>query len=257
MKVDSNSSVERVLAILEFMAEKRRETGVGEISTALGLPKSTTHRLLETLKARGFVEQVQMTEKYEIGVKAIEVGMSGLKNWIDIASDYVRQVSKELGETCFIAVYDNGEIVYVYKVEGWQSVITNAQLGTRKPIHSTGLGKAIVSHFELAEVDKILSVKGMPRYTENTITDRQQFLQELSNIRERGYALDQEEAESGLSCIAVPIFTYTGQVIAATSIAGPTQRINERRETIIPRLKDTAENISKRLGYVPSMRSNQ
>lgn len=255
IKLEKSSSVERVLAILEYMAKKRGEIGVGEISSALGLPKSTTHRLLESLKARNFVEQVQISDKYEIGVKAIEVGMSGLKNWIDIASVYVRQMSKELGETSFIAVYDNGHIVYVYKAEGWQSVITNAQLGTSKSIHSTGLGKAIVSNFDLAEVDKILSIKGMPKYTENTITDRQRFLEELSLVRELGYAQDDEEAENGLTCFAVPIYTYTGQVKAAISVAGPTERITKQKGNIINTLQKSSENISRRLGYVPTMRS--
>jgi IclR family KDG regulon transcriptional repressor len=256
VKLESNSSVERSLAILEYISKRKGPVGIGDIATALDLPKSTTHRLLELLKARNFVEQAKENEKYEIGIKAIEVGMGGLKNWVDIASSYVRYISDELGETSFISVFDNGEIVYVYKVEGTKSVITNAQLGTRKPIHCTALGKAIVSNFSLKEVDKILSVKGMAKYTEKTIIDRQKYLEELSLVREKGYAIDDEEAEEGLTCIAVPIFTYTGQVRAALSVAGPTERMVINQEMVIKHLKDAAENVSRRLGYVPTMDRN-
>jgi IclR family KDG regulon transcriptional repressor len=254
--VESSSSVERALAILELISKNKRATGIGDISTGLSLPKSTTHRIIEILKSRGFVEQVEGNEKYEIGVKAIEVGMGGLKNWIDIASPYVRYLSEELDETVFLAVYDEGEIVYLYKSEGSQSVITNAQLGTRKPIHATALGKAIVSNYTLSEVDKVLSIKGMPRYTDKTITDRQLYLQELSRVRENGYATDDEEAEEGLSCIAVPIFTYTGQVKAAISTAGPSVRMLQNNVRVIEHLKEAADQISRRLGYVSTMHSS-
>lgn len=256
IKVENASSVERALIILEYISKRKKVTGIADISSALGMPKSTIHRLLEHLKNRGFVEQVDDSEKYEIGIKAIEVGMGGLRNWVDIASAYVKHISVELGETAFMAVYDEGEIVYLYKDEGSQSVITNAQLGTRKPIHCTALGKAIVSNFTLEEVDKVLSIKGMPRYTEKTITDRQHYLQELSIVRENGYAVDDEEAEEGLTCFAAPIFTYTGQVKASISVAGPTARMIQNKTKIIEHLKEGADQISRRLGYVPTMRSN-
>jgi IclR family KDG regulon transcriptional repressor len=256
IKIDSNSSVERSLVILEFISAVKGPVGVGEIASALDLPKSTTHRLLEVLKYRNFIEQIEESEKYDIGIKAIEVGMSGLKNWVDIASAYARYISNELGETSFIGVFDNGEIVYVYKAEGTQSVITNAQLGTRKPIHCTALGKAIVSNFSLKEVDQILSVKGMTKYAENTITDRQSYLEELSFVRENGYAIDNEEAEVGLTCIAVPIFSYTGQVRQALSIAGPTPRMLCNKDLVIEHLKEASDNISRRLGYVPTIKKS-
>jgi IclR family transcriptional regulator, KDG regulon repressor len=254
----SNSAVERALTILEFIATRQGPVGVGEIAEKLGLAKSTTHRLLEALKNKQFIEQVETLEKYDIGIKAIEIGMSGLGNWniVDIVSPYLKQLAADLHETTFLAVYDKGEIVYVYKAEGDLAVSTNAQLGTRKPIHCTSLGKAIVSNFHIEEVEKILLEKGMEKYTDRTITDKHSYLEELSKVRQLGYAMDDEEVEVGLTCFAVPIFNYTGNAIAAISIAGPTERMISKKEQIVDALKHLNKYVSTRLGFVPSMRSS-
>jgi IclR family KDG regulon transcriptional repressor len=254
----SNSAVERALTILEFIASKQGAVGVGEIAEELGLAKSTTHRLLEALKNKQFVEQVETLEKYDIGIKAIEVGMSGLINWniVDISAPYLKQLASDLNETSFLAVYDQGEIVYVYKAEGNQAVTTNAQLGMRKNIHCTSLGKAIVSNFHIEEVERILTEKGMKKFTDRTITDKQTYFEELSKVRQQGYAMDDEEIEERLTCFAVPIFNYTGKAIAAISVAGPTDRMTAKREAVISALKDVNSYVSARLGFVPAMRNS-
>lgn len=254
----SNSSVERALMILELIASKKGAVGVGEIAEQLGLAKSTTHRILEALKNKQFIEQVETNDKYDIGIKAIEVGMSGLMNWniVDIAGPYIRQLAYDLNETSFLAVYDQGEIVYVYKAEGTKAVTTNAQLGTRKPIHCTSLGKAIVSNFHIEEVEHILNKKGMKKFTERTITEKQKYFEELSKVRKLGYAMDDEEVEEGLTCFAVPIFNFTGHAIAAISVAGPTDRMIGNKELIIDSLKNVHNIVSTRLGFVPAMRNS-
>lgn len=254
----TSSAVERALTILEFISSRTGPVGVNEIANELSLAKSTTHRLLDMLKSRGFVVQLDTLEKYDIGLKAIEVGMSGLKNWnlVDVASPYIQQLAEDLGETSFLAVHDEGEIVYVYKVEGKQSVITNSQLGTRKPMHCTALGKAMMSSLHLEEVDNILNEKGMKKYTDKTIVDRQIFFEELSKVRERGYAMDDEEVEIGLTCFAAPIFNYTGKAIAGLSVAGPTARMVTNKNKITKQLLEASEFVSRRLGYVPAMRKS-
>ncbi|UOQ93356.1 IclR family transcriptional regulator [Halobacillus shinanisalinarum] len=254
----SNSAVERALTILELISAKDSPVSLAEVSQELGIAKSTTHRIMEALKIKGFIELVEGTEKYQVGLKAIEVGMSSLTKWnlVDIVTPYLRQLALDLNETAFLAVYDNGDVVYLYKAEANQSVRTTAELGTRKPIHSTGLGKAIVSTFHIEEVDRVLTKKGMPKFTERTITDRQAYLEELSHVRQNGYSMDDEEAEVGLTCIAVPIFNYTGKAIAAISVAGPTDRMVNKKEEVIDSLKSVNGHISNRLGFVPAMRIN-
>lgn len=253
----SNSTLERALLILEKLSVADGKVGIRELAESVNLPKSTTHRILDMLLKAGFVEQDVITEKYSIGLKAIEIGMSGLKNvdLVDASIPHLRDLVATTKQTSFLAVYNDGEIVYIYKVEGTSSVITNANLGTRNPIHCTGLGKAIVAFFPLEDVERIITQMGLKKYTSTTITDRQQFLEELSKIRQAGVSFNFEEFDEGLSSIAAPIFNYTGQVVAAISVAGPTKHIVENREEIEELIKEKSALISRRLGFVPAMRS--
>ncbi|MCM3729357.1 IclR family transcriptional regulator [Neobacillus cucumis] len=258
-QLKTSSTLERALLVLEFLSHAGGKVGVKELSESVQLPKSTTHRILDTLMQAGFVEQDPTSEKYSIGLKAIEIGMSGLKNvdLVDASIPHLRELSTLTKQTSFLAVYNEGEIVYIYKVEGTSSVITNANLGTRNPLHCTGLGKAILAFFPLEEIEMVIDQKGLKRYTDTTITNNEQFLEELSKIRKSGIALNYEEYDEGLSSIAVPIFNYTGQVVAAISVAGPTNRILEEQESISQLLKEKSTHISRRLGYVSAIRSNR
>ena len=249
----TNSTLERALAILTFLSVTEGKIGVRELAELMQLPKSTTHRILETLLDSGFVEQDAATEKYSIGLKAIEIGMSGLKK-MDLVSASIpamQELVADTKQTSFLAVYNEGEIVYIYKSEGTSSVITNANLGTRNPIYCTGLGKAMMAFFTPQEVENILKQKGLEKYTETTITEWDRFFNELEKIRENGIAFNFEEYDVGLSSIAAPIFNYTGQVIAALSVAGATSAIYEEQERIASLVKEKGCLISRRLGYVP------
>ncbi|MGG4036551.1 IclR family transcriptional regulator [Paenibacillus cisolokensis] len=253
----TSSTLERALFLMECLSEKADGAGISELSETTQLPKSTIHRILETLLNHGFVTQDPGTEKYFIGLKAIEIGMAGLQNsdLVEAARPHMQDLATQTGQTSFLAVFDKGEIIYIYKVEGTSSFIMNAKLGTRSPAHCTGLGKAILAYFSLETVDKIISEKGLKRYTPTTITDHQQFLQELSRIRQKGVAINREELDEGLSSIAAPIFNYTGRVIASVSVAGPTDKIFEQQEKIEAHILEKSHLISKRLGFVPSMRA--
>jgi IclR family KDG regulon transcriptional repressor len=258
MNHQRQSAVDRALLLLEAVSKKPSGVTLATLCKEVNIPKTTAHRLLETLTARGYLEFDPVNEKYTIGLKALEVGFSGLSHLeiVDVASPYLQHLADQTGETSFLAVYNEGEIVYLYKVEGTQSIRTTAQLGTRKPIHCTALGKAMLANFSLEEVDRIITEKGLPSFTEHTITDRQHFLEELSRTRTNGYAMDNEEAEMGLTCFAVPLYNYTGQVVGAISIAGPTARQLDNREVFTSQLKEAGMQISRRLGYVPNMRTS-
>ncbi|EES72352.1 IclR family transcriptional regulator [Paenibacillus cisolokensis] len=253
----TSSTLERALFILECLSKKKGGGGISELSETTQLPKSTIHRILETLQTYGFVTQDPDSDKYFIGLKAIEIGMSGLHNidLVEAAQPHMHDLAANTGQTSFLAVFDQGEVIYIYKVEGTSSFIMNAKLGTRNPAHCTGLGKAIMAYFSLETVDQIISEKGLQRYTPTTITDHQEFLQELSRIRQRGVAINREELDEGLSSIAAPIFNYTGRVIASVSVAGPTEKIFEQQEEIEEQIREKSHLISKRLGFVPSMRA--
>ncbi|OUS75658.1 transcriptional regulator [Paenibacillus sp. MY03] len=253
----TSSTLERALFLLEQLALNKGGSGIGELSEATRLPKSTTHRILETLMKAGFVMQEPSTEKYFVGLKAIEIGMAGLHNidLVEAAIPHLQDLAAQTGQTAFLSVYNEGEVIYIYKVDGSASVIMNAILGSRNPVHCTGLGKAIMAYFSLEDVDKIISEKGLKQYTPTTITDHQQFLQELSKIRQTGISVNREEYDEGLSSIAGPVFNYTGKVIAAISVAGPTARIFDKQDELEAHVKEKSSLISKRLGFAPSMRS--
>ncbi|MFD2611456.1 IclR family transcriptional regulator [Paenibacillus gansuensis] len=254
----SSSTLERALLLLDYLAKAGGKLGVSEVADSLQLPKSTTHRILEVLQQAGYVEQDSNTEKYSIGLKAIEIGMAGLINadLVEVSIPHLRDLVALTKQTSFLAVSNEGEVVYIYKAEGTSSVITNANLGTRNPMHCTGLGKAMLAYYSLEDVEKIIDLKGLPSYTKTTITDRQRLLEELSHIRKTGVAINYEEHDEGLSSVGAAIFDYTGRVVASVSVAGPTNRIMEEKDYISEIVKQKSLHISKRLGYVPSMRSS-
>ncbi|MFB4162294.1 IclR family transcriptional regulator [Alteribacillus sp. JSM 102045] len=254
----SNSTADRVLLLLQYIAKNRGGITLAQLVKDLNIPKSTAHRLLETLTNLDFIHLEEDTERYSIGLKTIEIGVSGLKNLdiVDVATPYLRELAQKTGETSFLSVYNEGSVVHLYKVEGTQSIRTTAELGMRRPIHCTAVGKAIASTLSLEEVDRILEEQGTPSFTKNTITDRQRFLDELSTIRLQGIAIDREEIEIGLTCYAVPVYNYTGRVAGAISIGAPTLRMKENHESNTILLKDAGLQISRWLGFVPNMRTN-
>lgn len=248
------ASVDRALTLLEYLAQTGNKHGVRELAEALKFSRSTTQRLLQTLNRRGFVMQDPETQKYCLGMKAIEIGLAGLARLelVDIARPYLERLTRLADETVFLAVEDSGEIVYLYKVEGTRSVRTSAVLGSRKPMHCTALGKAILAALSPNQVDEILDARRMAKLTENTKTSRRSLHKELSLVRGRGYATDHEETEEGLCCVAAPIRNHTGKVIAAISVAGPSNRMLPNEAQLIEMAQDTASDISTRIGFFPS-----
>jgi DNA-binding IclR family transcriptional regulator len=247
----ANTSVERALEILEYLSRQGGEHGVRSIAGALDLSPSTAFRLLETLEQTGFVRQNQASDKYVIGVKAVQLGIAALGS-LDItaiAPPRLRTLADETGESAFLAVRDDGEIVYLLKEEGKHSIRTTARLGSRRPLHCTALGKSFLATMPPPEVEAVLQRTGMPRMTRHTITELDRLWEELAHIRVMGYAVDREEVEEGLICVAAPIKDYRGVTIAAVSMAGPAPRIAPYEARLGRRVAATALEISAALGY--------
>ena len=255
MKEKLNSGIDKTLTILEVVSQNTRGLSLADIVKSVGIPKTTAFRLLEILLAREYVAWNPDNEKYCIGIKAVEVGISGLigQDIVDVSIPYLQELSNVVGETSFLAVYNNGDVVYLYKAEGTRSIQTTARLGSRRPAYCTALGKVILANFPIEETDRIFEKK-LAKFTEKTVTDRIKLHEEFANIRTNGYSVDDEGIEYGLYCLAVPVYNYTGSVIAAISVSGPLKRMGESRETIIEELKSVGRTISRRLGYVKAMR---
>lgn len=252
---DSSSSVDRVLSIMDLISKEGNGVNLSAISKELNIPKTTVFRLLEKLTGRGYLTYEEKTEKYSIGIEAIIMSMTALTNMnvVEISIPYLKELALNTEETAFLGVYNEGEIIYLYKEEGTRSIVMTSQLGSKRSVHSTGLGKAILSGFPIEHVTEILKEKGMKRMTKNTITTPNDYLKELTDVRLNGYAMDNEELEEGLGCYAAPIYNYSGKVVAAICVSGPIDRVVQNKEILIKELLEAVDHISKRMGFVPSM----
>lgn len=253
-----NSSVDKTLNVLEAVAGNAKGLSLAELVKLVGIPKTTAFRILDLLAARDYVTWNKENERYYIGIKALEIGISGLigQDVVDVSIPYLQELSTSVGETSFLAVYNNGDVVYLYKAEGRGSIQTTAQLGSRRPAYCTALGKVILANLSIEETDRVFERK-LTKFTEKTIIDRVKLYEEFAKIRANGYAVDDEGVEYGLYCMAVPIYNYTGSVVAAISVSGPIRRLNESQEKVIEELKDVGATISRRLGFVVAMRQRK
>jgi IclR family KDG regulon transcriptional repressor len=246
-------SVSRALDIIEIVSSEKDGLGVTEIAKQMDINKSSVYRILSTLVQYGYMEQDEETSRYKLGYKFLEMSSKLLES-IDLrkeARPFLQELEKETNEVIHLVVYDQGEVIYIEKLEGTETLRMHSKVGKRAPMHCTAVGKAILAHLPSNVVLDILERKGMPRHTDKTITDQDEFLKELSQVRQKGYALDLEENEYGIRCIAVPIFDHVGKVIAAVSVSGPTIRMtDERIEQLQARMLQIGKQISARLGYV-------
>ncbi len=244
-------SVERALSILDMLSESTGALGVSEIARNLDLHKSTVHRLLVVLTESGLVEQDESTSKYRLGAKLIVMGQVALNN-IEIRG-YARPILKDLaqnsGLTSHLVLKSGQHAIYADKVEDPNSLVTFSQVGKLAPIHSSAVGKVLLAGLREDELERFLKTAELTVYSPNTITDAEVLRRHIEEVRRAGYALDNEELEIGLKCIAAPIRDHMGSVIAAVSVSGMAARIADKD---IPRLAmmvmDSANKISRQLG---------
>ena len=214
-------SLDRALSILDVLRYSSEPLALGEIAGRSGLPKSTTHRLLSTLEVRGFVARDPTAGSYRLGLKSVTPAGAGPE---------IRTVLTELatrsGETANLGTLVGREVLYVDRADSPHALRWQLGVGSRVPVHCSGLGKAILAFIDPGDIARHLS-KRLPAQTSKTITDRGAFLAELPEIRRRGFALDQEEFMEGVRCIGVPILGAEGEVLGAISLAGPAFRFTE------------------------------
>jgi IclR family acetate operon transcriptional repressor len=235
-------SLERAFDLLERMADAGGEVGLSELSGSSGLPLPTIHRLMRTLVSCGYVRQ-QSNRRYALGPRLIRLGESASRLLGTWARPYLARLVEETGETANMALLDGDEIVYVAQVPSKHSMRMFTEVGRRVLPHSTGVGKALLAHLPPAEVRALLARTGMPAATEKTITRPDEFLEAMEQVRRDGYAVDDNEQEIGVRCLAVPI--PGSPTAAAISISGPAGRVTEAAtEKIVPVLQEVARDLS-------------
>jgi DNA-binding IclR family transcriptional regulator len=244
--------LERSLGILELLSSNGPELSLIELSEQLRLHKSTTHRLLGVLEQYRFVEKSSSSGKYRLGLKLFELGSKAIAdlNWRERARRHLQRLAFDTGETAHLCILDDGEVLYLEKVEAPRTVRVPSIVGRRYPAHCGGAGKALLAFQPEEEIDELIKRRGLKSYTRNTFTTPAQLKEGLRLVRERGYAVDNEEFEEGLECIGAPIKDYSGKVIAAISIAGPTFRMTEEKIAVLARsVIEAAQELSADLGY--------
>ncbi len=244
-------AVERVGVILDVFTPEEPELGVTDIAERTGLHKSTVHRFLVNLEAVGFLERDARSQRYRLGLRMFEMGgivLEQMSLW-DEALPFLERLVVESGETGHLAVLERGEAIYIEKVEARRALRIPSAMGRGYPAHATSLGKVLLSDLPDAEVRETMDAHGMVSYTRTTITDVERLLVELAVIRDRGYAVDDEEYDEGLRCVGAPIRDHTGRVVAALGIGGPVTRVTPARVDDLARLVIAAGNgLSRRLG---------
>lgn len=221
------NSVNIACSILETLQEMDGGR-VTEIANHLGHSKSTIHRHLSTLESNHLI--VKEDNQYRLSLRFLDIA-AHVKNQFsnyDIIRNELKDLAGKTGEVAQFAIVEHGRISYLYKIKGSQGVVTASRVGTQQPVHSTGLGKAILAHKSKEKVHEILDKRGMPSLTENTITDRDELFEELERTRKQGYAVDDEENVTGLRCIAAPV-KGNDVVLGAVSVSGPSSRFNGER----------------------------
>lgn len=245
-------SLVKALDILELL-DGERELGITDMSEILALDKSTIHRIISTLRDKGYVNQNPLNNKYFNSFKLFEMGNNvveklGLRRQ---AQPYLESLARITNETVNLAIMYDSNIIYIDKIESSATIKVNLSIGKKLPAYCTGLGKAMMAFMHESKVDSIMKDVSFKDYTKKTVKSYEDLKIQLHEIKELGYSFDDEEYVEGLKCVAAPIFNYRGEVVAAVSVAVPKYRYDNGEQTIgyTKVVKNTAINLSRDLGF--------
>ena len=257
-QVDGHSqSLERGLAILSTFQSARPLLGVSDLSREVGLSRSTTHRYVSTLAALGYLQQDAETRKYRLGPRVLDLGFSAINSMElrHICAPHLKALSDATGHTVNMAVLDGADIVYIERCQSSRAerreIDLNLHIGSRLPAYCTSMGKVLLAFLPPRERNDLLDGVDLARRGPNTITAKRRLLKELERVRRTRLAVNNEELAYGLRSIAVPVWSQTGDVVAAINIAVHRSLVSmdELLEGLAPALVETASEISARVGF--------
>lgn len=247
-------ALEKAVAILDLLAASDEDLSATEIHTALGIPKATAFMVLTVLDRHGIVKKAE-NGRYTIGVKLYELGLSYLSK-LDVAKvarPHLQRLMERTSLTTHLGIMYERRMMFIDKVEPKSFIRFSTFPGMRSDIHMSSLGKAMAAYLREDEVDAIVAEHGLGVYTVSTITDRDEFAQELERVRRVGYAVENEEGELGVRCVGAPIFDSTGGVAAAVSVTGLVAQLpTDAFPSIGASVRETATLIGRDLGYAGS-----
>ncbi|HSW43245.1 MAG TPA: IclR family transcriptional regulator [Patescibacteria group bacterium] len=248
--------LDRACSLLAILSDGSPRNLV-QLSTEADLNTTTTFRILASLLAHSFVARNQQSGEYSLGLACLELAHAFLGNGVrSLALPHLLALREETRETVHLAVLDRMEVVYVEKLDALHAIgLMSSHVGGRKPAYCTGVGKALLAFQDPALVREHHGHSAMPRLTNTTITTVDALMDELAEVKARGYAFDRGENEPEVRCVAVPVFDAAGHPVAAISVAGPATRMDPiaENEDVVGKATSAAERISAALGFRPDV----
>ncbi len=239
--------LDKFFAILSLFDEKGRSLSTQEISDSLGYNKSTIYRIVRNLEERAYLQRDPVTQKYSLGFAIYHLGSlaESYGRIRSLAHPLLVQLNEKCDETVHLAVLQNGQALYVDKIESRNRVLQIiSKIGATLPSHCSAVGKVLLASLTASDLDKVIEEYGLEARTKNTIVDEGRLKKEIQEIRQSGFGIDNEEIECGLRCIAAPIRNGDGKVIAAVSISAPKERFDHEFDRFKILLNDTVGRIS-------------
>ena len=245
------SSVTTAMRLLKAFSDSERELGVSQLSGKLDVAKSTVHRLATTLVTEGMLEQNPDNEKYRLSIGLFHLGTL-VRQRMDMPNEarpFLFDLRDKTHETVLLAVPAFPDVMYVYNLESPQAVSVKSELGMMKPAFCTALGRAMLAYQDEDVMKRVFAGRLLPR-TPRTVVEQAVIRDNLTTVIGKGYAIDDEESEVGMRCIAAPVWNAADQVVGAVGVAGPVQRLSlDRLQQMAKPLKETTRAISARLGH--------
>jgi len=245
------STLAKGLSVLELFASTGTELGISEVSRHLSLPKSTVHRIVSTLTAHGYLRQDEPTGSYRLGLKCWEIGCTAVAqlNLVDVARPHLHRLAERSGENVRLTTLEDGEIVYIYAVDGSQVLRPFSRVGQRGPAHGTGTGLVLLAH-QPAEVIARLARQGLAPLADGRVMTAEELKRELEKVRESGVAVVRGGWHADVASVAAPIRNHTGNVVAAAGVGGAVTRFTDEAVARFSKMVlASMAAISEELGY--------
>lgn len=240
--------IERMMSLLAALAGQTAPANLKQLAGETRLHPSTAHRILSVMVQNRLVDRIE-PGTYRLGIRLLELG-NLVKSRISVRQEalpHMQHLHHELGETINLSVRHDDEVVYIERTSGNSSMMRVVQIiGARAPLHITAVGKVFLAEDGPEKCLEYARRTGLPRYTENTLTDPASLAHELEQIRRQGFAFDNEEAEKGVSCIGAGIYNDDGRLVAGLSVSAPSDRLNKNWAA---QVRHTAERISRAIGH--------
>ena len=250
-------ALDRAFAVLDLLGESDTPLGLAQVAASLQLHKSTAHRFLMVLERHRMVERTG-NGKFRLGLRLFDFGNRAIEQYDlrDRAQPHLRRLVAETEETAHLALLEAARVIYIDKIEPTRSVRMITRIGASNPVHCTSVGKAILAFLPPERAAEVLRRVRFERLTPRTISNMEALRAELEKTRRRGYAVDDEELEEGLRCIAVPVLDAQRLPVAAVSVSGPSFRVTAQKlPSIANHLVHCVRGISADMGYVPASRA--